>query len=98
MTDPASAAPGPVAERIRAKLTEAFAPAALAIDDESEQHRHHSGFREGGETHFHVSISAAPFAEMSRLERHRAVNEVLRDELSGPVHALRLTISAPSEP
>jgi BolA protein len=35
---------------------------------------------------------------MSRVNRHRAINEVLADELASTVHALALEIRAPSEP
>ncbi|MEO1329579.1 MAG: BolA family protein [Pseudomonadota bacterium] len=89
-----NSAEGPVARTMRAKLTAAFEPDALTITDESEQHRGHAGHREGGESHFHVAIRSAAFAPMSRVDRHRAVNAALAEELAGPVHALRLTVSA----
>ena len=43
-----------VIETIRKKLESAFQPLELEILDESENHRGHAGWREGGETHFHV--------------------------------------------
>jgi BolA protein len=84
---------GPVAAAMRAKLTAAFAPARLEVIDESEQHRGHGGWREGGETHFRVRIAAAAFDGMSRVDRQRAVNRALAEELAGPVHALALEVS-----
>lgn len=81
-----------MARRIEAKLRAAFAPARLNVTDESAQHAGHAGAREGGQSHFHVEIAAAAFAGMSRLERQRAVNTVLAEELAGPVHALRMTV------
>lgn len=83
-----------VAEDIRAKLEKAFAPQSLEIIDESEQHRGHGGWREGGETHFRVRIAARAFAGMSRVARQRAVYDCLARELAGPVHALALEVSA----
>lgn len=80
-----------VAERIREKLTAAFAPAELDVVDESEQHRGHSGWREGGETHFRVTIASSKFTGLSRIAQSRAVHDVLSEELAGPVHALALT-------
>lgn len=80
-----------VAESIKAKLTESFAPTRLDIIDESDQHAGHAGWQPGGETHFSVSIASPAFADLSRVERHRRVYEVLAEELRGPVHALRLT-------
>ena len=77
-----------VAESIRAKLTQAFAPTRLVIEDESHRHHGHTGAREGGESHFRVEIAAAAFAGLSRVARQRMVYDVLAEELKGPVHAL----------
>ncbi len=87
-----------VAERIEAKLRDAFAPAYLEVVDESESHRGHAGFREGGETHFQVHIRAAAFRGDSRVAAQRRVNKVLAEELAGPVHALALRVEADSTP
>jgi BolA protein len=84
---------GPVAAAMRAKLEAAFAPALLEVVDESEKHRGHGGWREGGQTHFRVRIRAAAFDGMGRVDRQRAVNRVLAEELAGPVHALALEVS-----
>jgi len=82
----------PVTENITAKLVAAFAPKALEVIDDSEKHRGHGGWREGGETHFHVVMRSKAFNGKSRLEAQRAVNHVLSEELAGPVHALTLDV------
>ncbi len=81
------------ADEIHARLTEAFAPALLSVTDESEQHRGHGGWQEGGQTHFRVSMRAAHFAPMTRIARHRAVHAALGPDLVGRIHALALEIS-----
>lgn len=81
-----------VAEEIRVRLETAFDPEELSVVDESESHRGHAGWREGGETHFAVKIVAMPFAEMSRIERHRAIHAALGPELMARIHALRLIV------
>ena len=86
-----------VREVITRKLSEAFAPQLLAVEDESERHRGHGGWREGGETHFRVRIVSAAFAGKSRLERHRMVNAALAEELRTGVHALAIEARAPGE-
>ncbi|MFN3615869.1 MAG: BolA family protein [Rubrimonas sp.] len=80
-----------------AKLTDAFAPVALEVIDESDQHRGHGGWREGGETHFRVRMVSDRFAGQGRVARQRAVNRALADELAGPVHALAMELKAPGE-
>jgi len=81
------------AERMREKLTEAFAPEALEIIDESEDHRGHGGYQEGGETHFKIVIKAAAFNGMSRVAQQRAVMAAVKQELDERVHALALVVS-----
>lgn len=88
---------GLVADAIVNKLTAAFQPERLEVTDESDRHAGHAGSRPGGETHFHVAISASAFAGLGRVARQRAVNAALRDELAGPVHALSIRASAPGE-
>ncbi len=86
-----------VAERIEEKLTAALSPARLVIKDDSHKHRGHTGWREGGETHFRVEIVSARFEGKSRVERQRMVYDLLTNELSDAVHALQLKTLAPSE-
>lgn len=79
-----------VAAQIEQLLTDAFAPTHLEVRDVSAGHAGHVGARPGGETHFEVDIAAPAFAGMSRIQRHRAVNQVLADLLAGPIHALQI--------
>lgn len=77
-----------ISEEIRQRLDARFAPEALEVVDESESHRGHGGWREGGETHFRVRIRAAELGPMSRLARHRAVHGALGPGLMARIHAL----------
>ncbi len=84
-----------VSAMMETKLTEVFSPIELEVIDESEEHRGHGGWREGGETHFRIRMKAAAFADMNRVARSRAVHKALEEELAGPVHALALELVAP---
>jgi len=86
---------GQVGQTITEKLSIALVPHALEVIDESHLHAGHSGARPEGETHFRVKIQAEAFAGKSLIQRHRMVNEVLAEELNGPVHALAISASAP---
>ena len=83
-----------IRDQIETALKDQFAPAELEVTDVSESHRGHSGWREGGQTHFDVRIRAPVFGPMSRLARHRAVHSALGADLVGRIHALSLDISA----
>ena len=85
------------ADIITEKLTGAFAPASLRVEDESHQHQGHAGHRPGGQTHFRVYIVSEAFRGKSRIERHRMVNATLAGELQGGVHALAIHAKAPGE-
>ncbi|MCC5968313.1 MAG: BolA family transcriptional regulator [Natronohydrobacter sp.] len=81
-----------ICDEIEQRLRAAFSPEMLKVEDDSESHRGHGGWREGGETHFNVLIRAPQFAEMSRVARHRAVHAALGPDLVGRIHALALDI------
>jgi BolA protein len=79
-----------LAEIMRSKLVAALAPQHLVIKDESHLHAGHAGARPDGESHFRLLIVSAAFEGQTPVARQRAVNEVLKEELSGPVHALAM--------
>ena len=51
----------------------------------------------GGESHFNIVVVSDAFEGQSRLARQRAVNDLLRAELAGPVHALSVRALTPVE-
>jgi BolA protein len=81
-----------VKDTLISKLTDRFAPAFLQVIDESNKHRGHAGWREGGETHFRVRIATRHFDGLSRVAQHRAVMETLDAELKDRVHALAIDV------
>lgn len=83
-----------VTEEIRQRLQAAFAPNRLEVVDDSERHRGHAGYQEGGESHFNVTIRSPAFAGQTRLQRHRAVHAALGPDLVGRIHALALDIDS----
>jgi stress-induced morphogen len=81
-------------DRIDQRLRDALAPHTLTVVDES--HLHASG--PGAETHFQVVVTSERFRGLTRVARHRLVNELLRDELAQGLHALSIQAHAPGEP
>lgn len=81
-----------VKTEIETRLREAFAPRVLEVVDDSESHRGHGGYQEGGESHWNVHIASDRFAGLSRVARHRAVHDALGKDLVGRIHALALKI------
>ena len=83
-----------VADEIQEKLVAVFAPTEIEVIDESEAHRGHAGYQEGGQSHFRVRMRAAAFGDMSRIGRHRAVHTAIGPDLVGRIHALALDLDA----
>jgi BolA protein len=88
---------GEVADRLERKLRAAFQPQDLQVIDQTNEHHGHAGWRESGETHFRVEITAAAFTGKSRVERQRQIYAVLAEDMNNPVHALSLLVKAPGE-
>lgn len=84
--------------RIKEKLIIALRPTRLDVTNESELHAGHRSSPGTGESHFRVLVVSDAFTGKSRVERHRVVNELLKDELAGGIHALALMTLAPGEP
>ncbi|MEM0934912.1 MAG: BolA family protein [Pseudomonadota bacterium] len=82
--------------RIRTLLEAAFAPTEITVVDESEQHRGHAGYQEGGESHFAVRLRSSAFEGRSRIARHRAVHSALGPEVMTAIHALALDLDTPA--
>lgn len=81
-----------IADEMRIRLENAFAPSELIVEDDSAAHAGHAGNPDGGgETHFNVRIRSAAFEGQSRVSRHRMVHKALGD-LVPRVHALALDL------
>lgn len=70
---------------IEQKLTDEFSPITLKVENESHMH---SG--SATESHFKVTLVSDQFAGKMLLARHRMINETLKEELDGQIHALTL--------
>ena len=75
-----------VREDIENKLVSDFDLDYVEVVNESRFHN----VPENSETHFKVTLISSQFQGRRLIERHRAVNKVLTEELSGPVHALAI--------
>ena len=84
---------------IAEKLTAAFAPERLDVINESHLHAGHKPeFTGAGETHLRVRIVSPAFAGLSRVARHRAINDLVKAEFDAGLHALAVEAAAPGEP
>lgn len=79
--------------RIEKKLTEAFRPHLMRLENESHMH----SVPPGSETHFKLLLVSDFFSGMSRVARQRAVNDAVSEELKSGVHAFSQRIYSVEE-
>ena len=88
-----------------AKLTTLFPDNHhLSIVNDSHKHAHHAAMKADpdaaarGETHFEVTIVSDQFDGMPLIDRHRMVNECLKDEFEhSGLHALSIKAKTPKQ-
>ena len=80
-----------IVDEMAARL-QALHPTRLEILDESESHRGHGGWREGGETHFRIRMASPAFVGLDRVARHRLVHRTLGD-IVPRIHALAMELA-----
>jgi len=78
---------------IEHKLKEALDPIHLEVVNESHKH----SVPAGSETHFKVVAVSHRFEGMRLLDRHRAINSALSEEMNSGLHALALHCLTPEE-
>ena len=72
-----------------------LSPSCLQLVNESHLHRGHPGAKNGA--HYRLEITAAQFAGMRPLNRHRLVYSAIGDLAAIGVHALSVRALAPGE-
>ncbi len=78
---------------IEEQLTKELSPAFLNVENESGNHH----VPEGSETHFKVIAVSAHFNGLTRIARHRIVNNLLKNEFETGLHALSMHLYTEEE-
>lgn len=76
---------------IEKKLKKEFQPQFLEVINKSHLHRGHLE-NETGETHFEVLIGAEELKKIGRIQAHRKINSLLKEEFENGLHALEIKI------
>jgi BolA protein len=76
--------------KIEKVIKDYFEPYYFSVLDVSEQHRGHQSFREGIESHFEIVIVSKIFDNKNKIDRHRMVNEILKNEYSKDLHSVTI--------
>ena len=78
-------------------LNEKFELYRCVVTDVSVSHNGHRGFIPGEETHFEIILISNDFENKNRLERHKMVNNFLKNEFVGSLHSITYKLMTVSE-
>ncbi len=76
--------------KIERIILENFRPHYFAVLDVSEQHRGHKNFKEDVESHFEIVIVSDKFKYLKKIDRHRMINKLLKDEFLSDLHSVTI--------
>lgn len=86
-----------IEQAIQSIIEREFSPVHFALINESYKHKGHAGDDGSGQTHFNLMVVSGAFDGLSRVDRQRLVNTALKDLFAVGLHALSVSLKAPSE-
>ena len=84
-----------VASKIKQLITEKINTSDIEVIDESHKHRNHQKDTQGG--HFKVLIISNDFNDISLINRHRLIYNILDKMIKVEIHALSIKALTKSE-
>ena len=79
-------------KRIESILSKKFSFWKIEVNDISILHKGHNNFDGNDETHFSIILSSDKQKKESKLEIHREINKLLKNEFKLGLHALEIKI------
>ena len=79
-------------KRIESILSNNFKSWAIEVIDISHQHKGHNNFSGNSETHFSIKLYRNNNEDFKRIDIHRKINFLLKEEFSTGLHALEIII------
>ena len=76
--------------KIEKLISDNIDPYFFSVKDVSEAHRGHQSFIEDVESHFEIIIVTEKFHNKNKIERHRIVNKILKEEFLSDLHSVTL--------
>ena len=78
-------------EKIKLKLNKEFNPKKLILVDNSYLHTKHKSF-DPKKIHLKIIIESDELKKIEKLEAHKAIFNILRQEMKDKIHALEIEI------
>ena len=78
-------------EEIKMKINNKFHPEQLQLIDNSYLHKTHKSF-DSKKIHLKIIIKSDQLKKMNKIDAHKAIHSVLREEMLNNIHALEIKI------
>ena len=78
-------------EEIKTKINNKFSPDQLLLIDNSHLHTRHKSF-DSNKFHLKIVIQSKALKKMSKIEAHKEIFSILKDEMKSKIHALEIEI------
>ena len=78
-------------DEIKDKINKEFEPENIILIDNSSLHPKHKSF-DVKKFHLKLIIQSKKLKEMNKIEAHRKIFSILRDEMNNKIHALEIEI------
>ena len=80
-------------QRIYKIVSKIFKDFLLEVVDNSNLHKGHNNFTGNGETHIKIILTKKNKIPINRLNIHRIVNDLLKEEFESGLHSLEIKIN-----
>ena len=78
-------------DEIKKKIIKEINPENIRLIDNSHLHKKHKSF-DLNKFHFKIIIESKQLKEMSKIEAHKKIFSILKDEMKDKIHALEIEI------
>ena len=80
-------------QRIKNLLKDNLKEFSIEIEDKSELHKGHHNFNGKGETHLKIILIKKNMIKINRIDLHRKINDLLKEEFDSGLHSLEIRIN-----
>ena len=78
-------------DEIKKKITKEINPDNIILIDNSHLHKKHKSF-DINKFHFKIIIESKKLKKMNKIEAHKKIFSILKDEMKNKIHALEIEI------
>ena len=78
-------------DTVKEKIAKKINPEKITLIDNSNLHKKHKSF-DANKFHFKIIIESKKLKKMNKIEAHKKIFSILKDEMKNKIHALEIEI------